>query len=520
MSKGRIDLVIKKVGEEWCLFSKDGTKKLGCHPSKEGAEAQERAIHSVVKDSETPEESGQMIRLFDSQMDLSNFIRLDDGSVRGDVRLAPESDPEDDPFVNGPSSFTLTEEEVDQAVQNFKNRGAPIPVTIGHHPDEDRQHQPAAAWIENIFREKRRDGNFLSATIRYLAETWTSIEAGKFMFNSMEFFPNGKDQKGNDIGFNLDGCAILNYPFFPLRIDNADPGGRRLITLGRLKTSKKEKNKMTRFRIYLQEDGPDAGKPEVKKGVTIKEVEGQFCLFDADGNKGKCFPTRADAEAAKAAMGGGGTKTPPAPPTPPAGAGKDAETIKKTDLAKLRKDSEELQRLKNDDPEKVELRNRVKTLEEKDTRNETRITAGRIRTAVSTLRNDHKVLVRLGDHNIEDDQGAVKFLESMPFGISTVEGLEKLAKDSDSCAHLPHVKLGSEAASGRDGITGSEELELGTEEGRAKAVRQRVINLRKEYGEDDLMTHCRGRRTTPEQMALDELKIENPDAWPKEKITA
>jgi len=39
------NLVIKKEGNEWCLYTKDGEEKLGCHPTKEEAEAQERAIH-------------------------------------------------------------------------------------------------------------------------------------------------------------------------------------------------------------------------------------------------------------------------------------------------------------------------------------------------------------------------------------------------------------------------------------------------------------------------------------------
>lgn len=36
--------MIKKVGDKWCLYTKNGSKKLGCHATKEGAEAQERAI--------------------------------------------------------------------------------------------------------------------------------------------------------------------------------------------------------------------------------------------------------------------------------------------------------------------------------------------------------------------------------------------------------------------------------------------------------------------------------------------
>jgi hypothetical protein len=36
--------MIKKSGTQWCLYTKDGSRKLGCHATKAGAEAQERAI--------------------------------------------------------------------------------------------------------------------------------------------------------------------------------------------------------------------------------------------------------------------------------------------------------------------------------------------------------------------------------------------------------------------------------------------------------------------------------------------
>lgn len=38
--------VIEKRGDEWCLLTHDGSKVLGCHPSKEAAEAQERAVQA------------------------------------------------------------------------------------------------------------------------------------------------------------------------------------------------------------------------------------------------------------------------------------------------------------------------------------------------------------------------------------------------------------------------------------------------------------------------------------------
>ena len=67
MAKIQISLLIKKKGNQWCLFTQDGSKELGCHNSKEKAQAQEAAIKSAAKaipDSFTP---------FDSRLDLSSI---------------------------------------------------------------------------------------------------------------------------------------------------------------------------------------------------------------------------------------------------------------------------------------------------------------------------------------------------------------------------------------------------------------------------------------------------------------
>lgn len=36
----------KESGKPWCLYTKDGAKLLGRHPTKESAEKQEQAIHA------------------------------------------------------------------------------------------------------------------------------------------------------------------------------------------------------------------------------------------------------------------------------------------------------------------------------------------------------------------------------------------------------------------------------------------------------------------------------------------
>lgn len=38
--------MIKKSGNKWILYTKDGKRKLGTHTTRKEAEAQERAVHA------------------------------------------------------------------------------------------------------------------------------------------------------------------------------------------------------------------------------------------------------------------------------------------------------------------------------------------------------------------------------------------------------------------------------------------------------------------------------------------
>jgi hypothetical protein len=123
-----------------------------------------------------------------------------------------------------------------------------------------------------------------------------------------------------------------------------------------------------------------------------------------------------------------------------------------------------------------------------------------------------KVHIKLGDHDIDNDADAIKYLDGMPFGVSTIEGLEKIAADADACAHLPHVKLGVEQPSGNGG-RGEGEPDLGTEKGREEAVRTRVALLRKTYEADELEAVLQRRRQTIQDFARQELATEHPKAF-------
>lgn len=547
----RIDLVIRKEGGEWCLYTSDGARKLGCHPTEDEAKAQEAAIkareglaarhvlgalrvadrqHAIADlalaldhsegdegialgrefirlgaeafivrmgcdgiakmfesfggsftDCEAkadfasdPEafcgalkaaardcglsgtgklgaDSGKSMVLFDSRIDTSLATELEDGSARMEVLLAPEGKA----YTNGGDSFNVSRADIDAAIRNYEARGGPIPGTIGHYPDGERQKQPAALWIENVYRKVKDGKAYLGAVVRFLRDTWTRIKSDEFKFLSMEFWPSDKDQHGEEIGMNLDGVAVLNYPFFPLRFDQAHAGGGKMLILcafggqGGLSMDGKQ-----------NKDGKPGDDGDNKKDEKIQ--------------------------------------------------------VDKVELAKLKTDSEELSKLKaskaGGEDEAVALRKRVDDLEKKDAASQLALKARRIRDAVTLLTEQRGVHIPLGDHKIDTDEGAIKFLDSMPLGVSTVEGLEKLAADAEAAARLPHVKLGGEVPAGDGKATLAGRVDLGTEQGRAEAVRLRVAELRKTFPGAEF-EHTLGRRhQTIEEYARQELHNEHPKA--------
>ena len=65
---------IKQVGAKWCLFTKDGKKKLGCHDSKEGAMRQERVIQAHKHANEHDDSSPSRVFLNALRNELKSHV--------------------------------------------------------------------------------------------------------------------------------------------------------------------------------------------------------------------------------------------------------------------------------------------------------------------------------------------------------------------------------------------------------------------------------------------------------------
>ena len=510
-----------------------------------------------------PPKHAAMVLLFDAeptQIEPGNMQVLTNGDVVKVIRLAEIGID----WINGPNKFSFTKEILNQAIHNHGARGFfPIPITKGHYHDlRERQKQPAVAWIERMYIV----GDEFLGKVRFLAKTWLEIVAGEWKGLSLEFFFEDQDQHGNNIGFNIDGAAILNYPFFPLRIDAGKEGTRplTLYTLSRFAPTQEIKPMpahtiqqvgdqfcvfdsagvnlgcrptMEEAQALLLELGgeppplpppptPTPGLPLVRlqdiapivpgappvPGHEIRQVGEEFCVFDPAGANLGCRPTMEEAKAfllefAAAPTGVGRRRPPPGAagryPVPRMTGGHISLTREQYQYLVAR--AEEGDRSSG---ELAVLRTKQAQLERDLNRLHRGRNADLIRANVRRLQHDHGVIVPLGDYAIESsDDDALAWLATAPFGITTIEGLKKLVTEEGMTAHLPRINPIQERPGGSD-RQGTAPDDVSSEAGRRVALNRRVASLRRDIPKDELDPMLVRRKETIEVYAAKELEAD------------
>lgn len=451
--------MIRQEDGQWCLFTEDGSRKLGCHPTEEEAKAQEAAIKA--REGAARDSGSVRFELSDIDLTEGTFETLENGDVRKWIPLAELGEK----WVNGGREFDMTPELVAQGIKNFEARGKnPLPVTFGHLDDSAA---PARAWIEDLRigpppeLKAGQDSRPWGFT-RFLKDTWAAIQEGQYKYFSLEFYPASIDGKGKEIGFEFDGGAILNKPFFPsLRVDQGRAAGACFA--------------LSKFRTSTRTTNNDRGR--------------------ADGHGGKVMTDEEKKAQEEAARKAAEVKT-----------DGDKVTLSRSQyqdlLALERKNQDLTQKLE-------ESRARNQTNEQRISQLEKTSIANRVRAAVKTLQRDHRIVVPLAEYAIDTSESeCIEWLGTAPMGVTTVEGLEKLARDQEATAHLPRIPGGKEVGTGNDGRP---PVDLASEAGRTEAVRRRAAQLKKDFSKEELENVTTRRRQTLEQYAAAELASDHPE---------
>lgn len=159
--------MIEKRGTQWCLLTSDGSKVLGCHDTKDGAEAQERAIQARTHAEGLHELRG--VEIFEA------------GEWNGD---------------------TYGVADLDEMVRAAQEVGFTPPIKAGH---EDGQGQPALGWVENL----RRVGSKLFADLVALPKAvYEAIKQRRYDRVSAEIFWN-LERNGKTFPKALKALALL-----------------------------------------------------------------------------------------------------------------------------------------------------------------------------------------------------------------------------------------------------------------------------------------------------------------------
>jgi hypothetical protein len=480
----KVELMVKKVGDEWCLFTQDGSRKLGCHPTEKEAYAQEAAIKHSMGEAESlvdPTLAGAdrenalasiafalAVSRAKALADLS-FHRINLGEISiapGSFEILPNGDVIKsiplaglgEEFINGPQKFSMTPKLVAEGIANFQADGSnPIPVYIGHNHTSST---PAAGWINDITQGE--DGAPWGK-LQFLKDTWDAITKGLYKYFSLEFYEQGLDRQGKNIGFQFDGGAILNNPFFPIRVDQGRRRGAGVcFALSRFSSEP-----------TAADDGRDQGAATMSETATTAAAAS----------------TTATAAARQEPVVAG-----------------DRVTLSKAQFDGLLADKAEAARLK------IELeaeRAKGQTNEARITNLERSTQAGKIRRAIDRMQSQHGVVLQLGDFAIDSsDAECLAWLATCPFGVSTVDGLEKLARDEESCAHLPRIPLSKERGGGTNAAV---PVDLSSEAGRNAAVQAEMVRVRRTYKADEIDLMLTRTHQTLEEFVRKDLAADHPE---------
>lgn len=164
------NFIIEQRGSQWCLLTSDKSRVLGCHDSREEADAQEAAMKSSQADHAEEE-----------TVDIKNVTVFKTGTYNGE---------------------TYTEADLDAMMEAYGRVGYTPPIKRGH---KDEPGAPALGWAENL----RKVGTSLIADLTAIPKSIRdAIKARRYDYLSPEVYINLK-RNGQTFPKALKAIALL-----------------------------------------------------------------------------------------------------------------------------------------------------------------------------------------------------------------------------------------------------------------------------------------------------------------------
>ena len=266
MAKNTIakDYVIReRTDGKWCVLTKDESKTLGCHDSKGEAEAQLRAI-------EANKHGGRI--------DPKTFAC----AIEGWPIFRPGT-------WNGDSYDVV---DLQQMAEAFEKVGFAPPFKLGHVDDPGA---PAVGWVTALRVEK----DVLLADITDLhPDVCAGILNHSYGPPSAEIFWDF-ERDGASFPRVLGGVALLGGEV--PAVAGLPHARDHLVEHATWKTAKQYQLPLDPLTGKVTMTPLKEAPPQMTttvKTFTIEERDGEYCLIGEDGVKGRCYPTREEAEAA------------------------------------------------------------------------------------------------------------------------------------------------------------------------------------------------------------------------------
>ena len=143
------------------------------------------------------------------QVDKTTLKLSEDGSATSSVQLAKTGID----LKKGARKFSITAADLDSMVANSKRSSTELPLDYNHLSlaAKNADQAIAAGWIKSGTVERR--GNELWAEAEWTPKAAEHIKNGEYRYVSPVILHNSVDEEGKEIGTELLGAAITNYPF-------------------------------------------------------------------------------------------------------------------------------------------------------------------------------------------------------------------------------------------------------------------------------------------------------------------